>query len=82
VQELVGQQGAGFDQMLAVIQHQQQRLAAQVVCDYRRQRAARQLAQVERGGERGHEVSRIGEGRQLDQPCAIGKIRQRLGGDL
>jgi hypothetical protein len=51
MQEMVREPGAGFDEMFAVIQDEQQLFAAQIIRDGVDQPDALDFAQIERGGD-------------------------------
>ena len=79
----VGQQRAGVDQVLAVVQHQQQLLGrAGASASVSSERPPRLLAHAERRGDRLGHQRRVGQRRQLHQPDAVGVGRQRLAGEL
>ena len=70
-QQRLGKGGAGFDQVLAVVQDQQQAPGPEVIREGLGQRTARLLANTQNGGHSlGHE-SRVGQRRQFHQPNAV-----------
>jgi hypothetical protein len=76
-----GEGGAGLDEVLAVVQHEEERARAQVGQQVRRRIGARgepegQGLRHRLGDERG-----LGDAGQLDQPDAVGEARGQIGGD-
>jgi hypothetical protein len=77
----LGYRRGGSNHMLAGIEHQQQAPAGErlrhAVC---RSFAAAEL-QADSGSHRGRDQPGIGEGRELGQPHAVGKVRSQLAGE-
>ncbi|CAA9276920.1 MAG: hypothetical protein AVDCRST_MAG26-3112 [uncultured Chloroflexia bacterium] len=71
---------AGFDQVLAVVQDQQELLVAQVVDQDVEERTPRLFAHAERGRHALHNQRRIQDGRQLDEPHAVDELLHELRG--
>ena len=81
-QNLLGQAGTRVDQMLAVVKNEQ-RLARGQVRDQRLQGRARSGDRHADGQRRRLRHERgVAEARQIDEPSAIGQLRQRVGGGL
>ncbi len=76
-----GEVGAGRDQVLAVVQHQQQRTRAQVGQHGRRGVDPQGQAEAQRGRDRRGQERGLGDGGQLDQPGTVGVARGEVGSD-
>jgi hypothetical protein len=76
------QPGAGVYQVLAVVEEQEQALVPQVVDEHLVQGASRLLMDAQRGSHGLLDEGRIGQGRQLHQPGAPGKVVEQIGSHL
>ncbi len=77
-QQRVGEPAGRFEQVLAVVEHDEQRLRAQRVGHVVVARGARQRRRAERAADRGRHFVRRRERRQLDDPHAVGEARAQL----
>ncbi len=71
VQQLLGPAGAGLDEVLAVVEHDQQLAMAHEVEQRVEQRTARLLVHIEHAGHHARHKHRVGDRRQLDEPHAV-----------
>jgi hypothetical protein len=69
------------DQVLAVVQHQQQRSRAEKLDDCLQVRPAGAIDQTQRSGQQPRYQGRVGDGRKLRQPHAAGVATLDLGRD-
>jgi hypothetical protein len=72
-QQRLGQRGAGADEVLAVVEHEQEALGPQRVAERGQQGAAGLLAHADDGRHRLGDGGRVGERGELDQPDAAGE---------
>ncbi len=77
-QEAVGELGRLRHHVLAVVEHEEQLAAAEVVQDRGEKGTSRLLGEAERGGDRRCEIVRVGEHSQVDEPGAILQLAQEL----
>ena len=82
LQQVFGQLGAGLDDMLAVVQHQQQVLFAQLFGQRRQHALVGLVAHPQHQGDGLVYQGRVGQRGQLDQPHAVGIAGQELAGGL
>src|ERR1051325_10552175 len=78
MQEMIRELGARFDEMFAVIQHEQRLFAAQIVREGVEQWNTLQLAYMERGGDCRGNIGWIRQLRERDQPNAIFPLQDLL----
>ena len=72
----------GIEQVFAVVQHEEQSLAAQELGDEIHDRDARAWLDTQGGGNDLEHGFRFARGRELAEPCPIPEVRQDLGRDL
>ena len=81
-QERAGQLRGRLDEMLAIVEHEQDRAVGQVLDQAIERGPARILAQPERGAGRRSDMLGGGQRRELDQPDAVARAVEQLGRGL
>jgi hypothetical protein len=81
-QQTVGKPGARLDQVLAVVQHQQERLGPQKIRERVGKAPARLFAHAQNRGDRLGREGGIGQRRQIHKPDAVFVLFDPLGGRL
>ncbi len=80
MEQAIGEPAGGVEDVLAVVEDQQHLPLAQEGAEEIDERPPRRVAHLERRGHRRHHQLRVGEGRELDEPRAVGEARREVGG--